>query len=216
MLHGIGAGIQFSSCSSIGKNFCIFYEQFYCIYTGIQIVFNFIEITFVIVGNSWRYIPFGNSIDVFGGYIQRSDYRIKSSVYTLNQSLIFALKFAVIGAGIELTGNCCFAEFFCFAYHIVYAARHFFHSIQKHTCFILGICIQIYFQISVGYTVSCFHCFAKRFCYARNQPNSNNNSKQNSNTCNDVNHCCTCIVSLFCIFACLSYQIILIINKLNN
>jgi hypothetical protein len=59
------------------KNIAAFNQSAQAVNTIVDIVFDFVEITIVIICDLGQGISFANPLDIFGRYIQRSDYCIQ-------------------------------------------------------------------------------------------------------------------------------------------
>ncbi len=99
MFGSIGAGGQLAFDSSICQTSCIGCHTVDSINALIEVVFDFVKIAVVIIGNCRRNIALGNSVHIFGSYVQRPDDGIQCLIDSGDDLLEITLVFGCIGAG---------------------------------------------------------------------------------------------------------------------
>ena len=144
MFGCIGACREFTLYSSFSKNACIFYKQSYSINGGIQIVFDFIEITVIVISDLVRDVTFGNSVNIFSSNIQWPYHSVQSIVDTLNNCLVITLMFRGIGTCCKFTLHSCFRKEFGIGNQRLDIICHFLHCTEEYSHLILAIDVKIY------------------------------------------------------------------------
>ena len=70
---------------------------------GIQVVFDFVEVTIICVSNFGWYVAFADTVHIFSGNVDRADKRVAKIIDTTNQFTPAAGKFGGITASRKLT-----------------------------------------------------------------------------------------------------------------
>ncbi len=83
--------------------------------TGVEVVFDFVEIAIIFVGDFLRYVALADTVDVFGGNVNGSDECIYQAIDAGNEFFKVSLEFRGIASRIEFTFSGCFDEVIDFA-----------------------------------------------------------------------------------------------------
>ena len=113
MFGCIGAGGKFTFYSSFREHFCVDNKGINGVDTDVEVVFDLVEIAIITVGNFRWNIALGDSIDIFGCNIERSDNRVETIIDALDDIFEVALMFGGIGTGGKFTIYSGFREHFC-------------------------------------------------------------------------------------------------------
>ncbi len=84
MLCRVSTGIKSTFYRCIRQNFCIRDQLVHCIYTGIQVILDLIEVAIVRIGNLRRNIALRYAVHILSCHIQRTNNRVKSCIYPFN------------------------------------------------------------------------------------------------------------------------------------
>ena len=110
MFAGIGTGRQLAFHGCLGEHDGIGDKKSNSINSLVKVVFDFVEITIVVVGNLGWDVTFADPVNIFGGYVKRADNRVEAVVNTLDDVFEVTLVLGSIGASRQFAFHGSFGE----------------------------------------------------------------------------------------------------------
>ena len=150
MAGGIGTGGQAPVHSRFGQGVGIAHQGIHRINTGVEVVFDGVEVTVVRVGDLGWNVALGDAIDVVGRHVQGANHRVQRGIHARDDVFVFTMVFRGIGTGGQLTLHRSLRQPRSFAAHGFDGMHRFVQCSQNLTHFIACRGVDLHREITGG------------------------------------------------------------------